>query len=71
MHRESLLKKMQATMSLWVLAVKLVCWESGTGFLDQLQSKVKQNLSNLRLLLKFNDWKFTKTSIKCLFLSAF
>lgn len=60
MHRESLLKKMQATMSQRVLAVKLVCWESGTGFLDQLQSKVKQNLSNLRLLLKFNDWKFTK-----------
>lgn len=60
MHRESLLKKMQATMSQWVLAVKLVCWERGTGFLDQLQSKVKQNLSNLRLLLKFNDWKFTK-----------
>ena len=60
MHRESLRKKMQATMSQWVLAVKLVCWESGTSFLDQLQSKVKQNLSNLRLLLKFNDWKFTK-----------
>ena len=60
--------KTRATKSRLVLVLHLIGWQGGANFLDQLESKIKQNQCNSWLLSSLN-WKF-KERLSILFLEV-